>query len=325
MNDLVSVFVPVYNISSRYPGALERFIDSVGNQTYTNIEVILVDDCSTDDSGAICERQAAKDSRFRVVHHSQHLTINKARETSFRHCKGPLVYNADPDDLLHPQAIEIQHALLTAHPECQMVATLLTPHFSETAEFTPIGEPDYEILGRTESMVNYFFKKGAFNLWNRLYRRELLETIDFNITMQNDFDLSLQIWLNCQKVVLLKNTTYYWIQREQSASHNRTAERFLKLCDTFIEDWQKYILGKHPELYGAYLFRMYNVALGNHIKINNPASKKASLAKIVEMKSLTWSHFTASDVAAHKKAAMWWLMHFPEHKLIVQKVHRFLK
>ena len=75
MNELVSLFCPVYNISSRYPGALERFLDSIKNQTYTNIEVILVDDGSTDDSAAICDHWAQMDNRFRVVRHDSNKTI----------------------------------------------------------------------------------------------------------------------------------------------------------------------------------------------------------------------------------------------------------
>ena len=119
MNELVSIFVPVYNISSRYPGTLERFLDSIRNQTYSNIEVILVDDGSTDDSATICDYWAQMDNRFHVVRHDTNMTINKARETGFRHCSGSLVFNADPDDLLHPQAIEIQY------DECSETGTIL--------------------------------------------------------------------------------------------------------------------------------------------------------------------------------------------------------
>ena len=63
-NPLVSVVVPVYNVASY----LEQCLDSVVNQTYKNLEIILVDDGSTDDSGAICDRYVEKDSRIQVIH-----------------------------------------------------------------------------------------------------------------------------------------------------------------------------------------------------------------------------------------------------------------
>lgn len=172
MNELVSIFSPVYNIASRYPGALERFLDSIRNQTYTNIEVILVDDGSTDSSAAICDQWSQMDHRFHVVRHGKNCTVNKARETGFRHCTGPLVFNADPDDLLHPQAIEIQYSLLASHTDCQVVAGTIMPRWRETVVNPTmkllINQHQYERSCSRKGITLYGTNFIAVNYWNIL-------------------------------------------------------------------------------------------------------------------------------------------------------------
>lgn len=319
MNELVSIFCPVYNISSRYPGALERFLDSIKNQTYTSIEVILVDDGSTDDSAAVCDQWAQLDNRFHVVRHGTNRTINKARETGFRNCTGQFVFNADPDDLLHPQAIEIQHSLLTDHPDCQMVVGTLYPHWEETVNFIPITNPSYEILSQFDS-VRRLFRSGNHTVWNKLYRRELLESIDWDVTKINDFHLTLQIWLNCNKFVHLNDTTYYWIQRKLSVIHTNRAESTIEKFDTLIMDWNRYISDKHPEYYADFLYRAYNIANSGYSALTDNRVKKAWRMRLNELYDLSWNDYIKSDVYTLEKLAMWWVKHFPQHKTLIGKL-----
>lgn len=324
MNELVSIFCPVYNISSRYPGALERFLDSIKNQTYTNIEVILVDDGSTDDSAAICDRWAQMDNRFHVVRHGTNRTINKARETGFRHCSGSLVFNADPDDLLHPQAIEIQHTLLTEHPDCQMVVGTLYPHWEETVDFIPITNPSYEVLDKSTSIRLRLLREGNVTFWNKLYRRELLESIDWDVTRINDFHLTLQIWLNCNKFVHLKDTTYYWLQRDLSVTHTNRAESSIEKFDTLIMDWNRYIHGKHPEYYADFLYRAYNIANSGYDTLTDNRIKDAWRMKLKELYELSWGDYIKGDAPLHEKAAMWWVKRYPALKPFLGKINRWI-
>ena len=318
MNELVSIFSPVFNIESRYPGALERFLDSVRNQTYTNIEVVLVDDGSTDDSAAVCDKWAQMDNRFHVVRHDSNKTINKARETGFRNCTGQFVFNADPDDLLHSQAIEIQHSLLTKHPDCQMVVGTLYPHWGETENFTPITNPSYEILSQFES-VRRLFRSGNHTVWNKLYRRELLESIDWDVTRINDFHLTLQIWLNCNKFVHLNSTTYYWIQRELSTNHTNHAGLSIQKFDTLIMDWNRYIHGKHPEYYADFLYRTYIMAITGFSDLSD-VDKKEWREKLREFYKLTWNDYIRCDAPLREKAIFCWVKHFPQHKTLIGKL-----
>ena len=107
---LISVIIPVYNVE-KY---LRECLDSVLAQTYANFEVILVDDGSTDSSGAICDEYAARDDRFRVIH-KENGGLSVARNTGMADAKGEFVYFLDSDDLIEPDALEslissIEHA-----------------------------------------------------------------------------------------------------------------------------------------------------------------------------------------------------------------------
>lgn len=321
MNDLVSIFSPVYNIASRYPGALEQFLESIRNQTNTNIEVILVDDGSTDNSADICDKWAQMDHRFHVVRHGTNKTINKARETGFRHCTGPMVFNADPDDLLHPQAIEIQHTLLTEHPDCQAVyglGPLSSGYQDKVINFVPIDKPNYEVADQIATLKD-LLRNGTQSLWNKLFRRELLETIDWDVTRFNDFHLMLQISLNGSKFIHLKDTTYYWIQRELSETHTNRVEFTIQKFETLSMDWNRYIHGKHPEFYADFLYRAYNTATEGFRSISGE-DVKTWRKKLREFYKLTWNDYIRCDAPLHEKAAFCWLKYFPQHKIIFSKL-----
>ncbi len=324
MNELVSIFSPVYNITSRYPGALERFLESVRNQTYTNIEVVLVDDGSTDDSAAICDHWAKMDNRFRVVRHDSNKTINKARETGFRNCTGQFVFNADPDDLLHPQAIEIQYGLLATHPDCQVVAGPLAPQRSEAVSYAPIEKPNYEVFEQSTAVRKKFLREGNWTLWNKLYRRELLENIDWDVTRINDFHLTLQIWLNGSKFIYLKDTTYYWVQRELSVNHANKADFSEEKFDTLIMDWNRYISGKHPEYYADFLYRAYNLANTGYSALSDSSVKKAWRMRLDDLYELSWDDYIKSNAPRLEKLAMWWVKHYPAHKPFLGHINRLI-
>ena len=104
-NPLVSIIVPVYNVE-RY---LRKCLDSIINQTYQNIEIILVDDGSKDNSGQICDEYASKDSRIRVIH-KENKGVALARIAGFENSKGELVTFIDADDyvdLLYIEKLEL--------------------------------------------------------------------------------------------------------------------------------------------------------------------------------------------------------------------------
>ena len=100
-NPLISVIVPVYKVEQY----LHRCVDSILAQTYTNLEIILIDDGSPDRSGAICDEYAAKDSRIRVIH-QKNAGLGAARNAGLDVCSGEYIAFVDSDDTLPEDALE---------------------------------------------------------------------------------------------------------------------------------------------------------------------------------------------------------------------------
>ncbi len=98
--ELISIIVPVYNIESYLP----RCLETISKQTYQNLEIILIDDGSTDSSGSICDKFAKKDHRAKVIH-QQNAGPSGARNTGMAYASGEYLMFVDGDDYLHTDAV----------------------------------------------------------------------------------------------------------------------------------------------------------------------------------------------------------------------------
>lgn len=168
---LVSVIVPVFNVEDY----LERCIDSILDQTYSNLEVILINDGSVDASGEICDRYAQRFSNIIVIHQTNG-GMSSARNAGLERCKGDFISFVDSDDWLKPKMIErllkfaIQHQLNLVECGVQNSRTLS----NEMAEnkTCSIIENQTEAMSRLLNETNY-------SVWRRIYDRRLLEDLRF--------------------------------------------------------------------------------------------------------------------------------------------------
>lgn len=101
MDTLVSVILPVYNRAK----VVQRCLDSLLSQTYSNIEIVCVDDCSTDNTLSVLNQYAARDKRVKVIHHEKNLNAGGARNTAIANARGEYIYLTDSDDWVEPYAI----------------------------------------------------------------------------------------------------------------------------------------------------------------------------------------------------------------------------
>lgn len=167
---LVSVIVPVYNVAPY----LEQCLDSIVNQSYRNLEIILVDDGSTDESGAICDRYAEQDSRIRVVH-KENGGLSSARNVGLDKMTGEWVLFVDSDDWIELNTLEL---LFEQKDECAEIVEFGIVHVFETHRD--------ECLFRREltSGVNILislFRDQPFHgvVWNKLYAAHTIGHIRF--------------------------------------------------------------------------------------------------------------------------------------------------
>lgn len=190
------------------------------------------------------------------------------------------------------------------------------------SELNNVQEPiNYEVNEHPESLV---LRNGNLTFWNKLFRRELLETIDWDVTRIDDLHLMLQICLKISKCVNLKDTTYYWVQRKLSVTHTNPAESTIEKFDTLILDWNRYISGKHPECYADFLYRAYNIANSGYSALSDKKVKKAWRMRINELYELSWGDYIKSDAPRLEKLAMWWVKRYPAHKPFLSHINRMI-
>ncbi len=219
---LVSVLVPVYMID-RYVGIC---VESIVNQTYPNLEIILVDDGSKDRCPEICDLYASKDSRIKVVH-KENGGLVSARKAGLAVATGSLISYVDGDDWIGSRFIE---KLVTAWQEtdadmvCAGQTRVIFDRKAELLNTIPVGVYEGEALKDLQKEMmscGTFYRPGITTyVWNKLFRREVVEEVqmqvDEAISIGEDAAVTYPALLRCRCVAVTDNTEYHYRQREDS-------------------------------------------------------------------------------------------------------------
>ena len=216
---LVSVIVPVYNVAPY----LGECLESVCSQTYKNLEVILIDDGSTDESGEICDRWCDKDSRVRVIH-QQNAGVSCARNTGLDSCTGDLITFVDSDDWLDLRMLEKLVACLTKnHADSAMCGFVDYPH-GVPVEKGLFPVPPCDFPGTVYQMMR---RNGYFtSLWAKLFRRELVFReggpirFDPALAFGEDEVWLLEVLRETKCTAFVPEALYFWRPREGSVTRS---------------------------------------------------------------------------------------------------------
>lgn len=225
---LVSIIVPVYKVE-KY---LHECVDSLIEQTYENIEIILVDDKSPDKSGAICDELAKKDERISVIHKTENEGLNMARKTGFDESHGRYVTFLDSDDYFYKDNVECSlKALLEANAD---VAIYGSREFSDHNKKDEAPCPDMQYVTKTlttkKQKASYVFHGGEnlpevqyITVWGKLYAREVVEGVDWkaaNYRVYEDNFWTPQALLKSSKIVVMSNQLIYYRRNVEYGAHS---------------------------------------------------------------------------------------------------------
>lgn len=261
MEDLVSVIVPVYN-SEKY---LKACIDSIVNQTYRNLEIILVDDGSTDQSGIMCDEYAKLDKRVKVIH-KKNGGNGDSRNAGYKVASGNWFVMVDNDDLLHLQQIEILlHVAL--EKEADVVVGNYKPiSDDEIPENYLISDEVYgkaKILTQEDLNSDEFIKKRSMILttpWSKIWKKSLYENILFpQKSKHDDTWTTWKAYEKAKRVVFVDEVLHYWRNNPLSfgrvfdLSHLEGIDAYAEQLDYFIKKKkQRYIeiaLAEYTEMF----------------------------------------------------------------------------
>lgn len=243
MDKLISVVVPIYNVENY----LKRCIDSIVNQTYENLEIILVDDGSTDGSSAICDAYAKKENRIKVVH-QKNAGLSAARNNGFKMAKGEYIGFIDADDYVEPAMYEeLLHQMLLHGADMAIGNVCRVDEngylLEDTSAVTDAVYTKEEMLRKiTEENGVYFV-----TAWNKLYKREIFDKVSFPEGKIHEDEFVIHEILDCcKKIVTTKKIYYYYVQRANSIM---SEEVTLKRFDGMEALYQRFLYYKqHEEL-----------------------------------------------------------------------------
>lgn len=216
---LVSVIVPVYNVE-KY---LSNCLDSIINQSYSDIEIILIDDGSTDNSGHICDMYSLKDKRVRVIH-QKNKGVSNARNVGLKISKGQYISFVDSDDVICSWHIEcLLNVLIKEHSDFirGSIVDSIDDAVTRPAVYTNIEFIEHEILS----------KKFLGVVWMSLFDSSIIKLnslkFDENIYNLEDMLFLAQYLAFCKKVVLYRSNSYQYIYRNDSSSNKRYSNKML--------------------------------------------------------------------------------------------------
>lgn len=167
---MISVIIPAYNSSS----FIKRAVDSVLNQIYTDLELIIVDDCSTDDTYEICK--AYTDPRIRVVKNEVNQGAGVSRQVGLREAKGEFITFLDSDDFLMPDFLSVSMLLQQQHNSDVVYTSFTIMYPQGLRQVIPAGD---FIMENSATVQCHFNSKLKF-LTGKLFRRELLDKVHFS-------------------------------------------------------------------------------------------------------------------------------------------------
>lgn len=255
-NPLVSIIIPVYQVSDY----IERCLESVISQTYSNIECILVNDATKDDSIDKCEKLIAEyegSIHFSIINHQRNRGLSAARNTGIDASTGDYLYFLDSDDYIAPNCIEIMVSIVKEDDSIEMVQ----------GNYLKINGDD-EVLGKSENVListndkarEYFLNKRIINelVWNKLLKRSFI--VDNALYNKEGIVHEDLLWMShfikfLKNAVLFKDVTYYYWIRPGSIVTGSTQK---KLGDDYVEVYNEILdnltIGKEREELMGYLY-----------------------------------------------------------------------
>ena len=247
-NELVSIIVPIYKVE-RY---LKDCVNSIINQTYKNLEIILIDDGSPDNCGKICDEYAKKDNRIKVIH-KENGGLSSARNAGLDIATGEYISFIDSDDCVTYNFIEKLYRLCVDNDadiaECDFLKF-------ENAEELKYNKPEMEIIEKytsAEMQERMYFENSVRTVvvWNKLYKRHLYEKLRFPIGKINEDEFTTYKAFDKtnKKIIVSNDTLYFYRYNSNSIMGRKFNVKRLDALDAYDERKEYYKKKNAEDLY----------------------------------------------------------------------------
>lgn len=267
--DLISVIVPVYNVQAY----LTNCINSILNQSYKNIEIILVDDGSTDESSSICDSYVKKDNRIKVIH-KENGGLSDARNIGIKSAKGKYITFVDSDDYLDENYVKALYILITKN-NSDIACSGMKRTDSLNDKIVNKNEK-INIYNSIHAIKEILYQRNIDNSApSKLFKKNLFENILFPVGYAfEDLDTMYKLFLQANKIVSTTNNYYLYYQRQGSILHtvkDKTINDLLTIIDNMNKNLINYSELKAPLMARTLNanFYIYNRSTNKDIKENS--------------------------------------------------------
>nr|WP_263393889.1 glycosyltransferase [Streptococcus sp. Marseille-Q6470] len=242
MQEKISIIVPVYNVEAY----LERCVESILKQTYTNFELLLINDGSTDTSGELCDKLALRDQRIRVIH-KENGGLSAARNTGIDHASSDLIGFIDSDDYIDEDMYEtLYRHLRESNADLSMCGHYDVFHQIPEEQVSEI--QTWELSSEEAIKMVMEAKVLSVTAVNKLYKKELFNQLRFEVgKIAEDAFIMIRLLDQCQKVVATNEKKYYYVHRENSITTQKFSLKFLNVIEAYEQN-AKIVSDKYPNL-----------------------------------------------------------------------------
>ncbi len=303
---MISIVIPAYNVKAY----IDRCLDSVVNQTYRDLEVILVDDGSTDGTSKVCDIRGQQDSRITVVH-QENGGLSAARNTGLNYCHGEYVFFLDSDDYLEENAMEIM-LKKAEETEADIVCCGIRKVYDRQAAESFTRDCNLE-LNSVEAVREMMVSNTVCSTaWNKLYRRSLWKDMFYPLGKKHEDEfITYKLLYAANRVIYIGREFYQYYQRSDSIMGNIIQEGNLSDIEAMEERSRWLLERKEYELYAVsnlktlerikYLYRRFkgnggkydnefSKLMGSYKKISKEIFKDKNVKFIDKCKTLYWQY-----------------------------------
>ena len=310
--DLISIIVPIYHVE-KY---LRSCIESILNQTYTNLEIILVDDGSPDSCGEICDEYARKDERIAVIH-QPNSGVARARNVAIERFRGDYVVFIDSDDTIEPQMIELLYKILQENEATfsMVLGRMVGESYNSEYKNLNLSSIKTRMLSQDELMRGLFSLSDIDHwefqvIWNKLFPKDLIKNTYFIKTGTEDTEFNSRVFLKTENVVCGLVPMYNWVQHTDSITHEPINPRKIDIINSYYLIFKSFEGNKQFQAYCLdYLYKTM-LSIRHHAKgtsYESEARKKCKHYKKLTMKTL----MSNNTLSIHRRLGMKFLYHCP--------------
>lgn len=267
MKSLISVIVPIYNVEQY----LSRCIESILNQTYKNLEIILVDDGSTDRCGSICDAYKEKDARVKVIHKSNG-GLSDARNAGIKSAHGEYMTCIDSDDFISQFFLE-NLWIAMKNSKCEIATSWFVDYYEgdKIPEAQKLDIKDIQVLNREEFYEKLLYQDGVeVSAWGKLYKSNLFQGVEYPVgKLYEDISTTYRLVEKTTRIAVIPNVDYYYFQRKTSIAQATFSVRKMDAI-SHMDDFRNFITVNYPSLKKAAECRYFSTVCNIIFQIQSP-------------------------------------------------------